>query len=53
MNKSTRQLWSEYTARSREERIEGWREFQDALIRARQDRDYDTTMQGRLDMNTR
>jgi hypothetical protein len=53
MDKNTRQLWSEYTARSREEQIKGWREFQDALIRARQDRDYDTTMQGRPDMNAR
>ncbi len=53
MSKSTRQLWSEYTARSREDQINGWRKFQDALICARQDRDYDTAMQGRPDMNAR
>jgi hypothetical protein len=41
MSKSTHQLWSEYTARSREEQINGWRELQDALIRARQEGDDD------------
>jgi hypothetical protein len=41
MSKSTHQLWSEYTARSREEQIIGWRELQDALIRARQEGDDD------------
>jgi hypothetical protein len=41
MSKSTHQLWSEYTARSREEQISEWCELQDALIRARQESDYD------------
>jgi hypothetical protein len=41
MSKSTHQLWTEYTARSREEQINGWSELQDALIRARQEGDYD------------
>ena len=41
MSKSTHQLWSEYTARSREEQINGWSELQDALIRVRQEGDDD------------
>jgi hypothetical protein len=41
MSKSTHQLWSEYTARSRQEQIYEWRELQDALIRARQEGDFD------------